>query len=163
MVSGQPEGLDIGEAAERLGITVTALRKRIKRGSVYAYKVDDRWRVVLDGDQAGGQPGHPGPDTNGQPSGHPDGQAVVQVYEALVAQLRTENGRLVEQLAVKDEQLRQANVIIAQLTQRPPELAAPVPATNGSTQPVTAPVQASPPPAQVRRPWWRRLWPASAG
>ena len=50
MDHGQPEGLDIGEAAARLGITVTALRKRIQRGSVYAYKVDDRWRVVLDGD-----------------------------------------------------------------------------------------------------------------
>ena len=40
-------GLPIGEAASRLGISIPALRKRIRRGSVHAVKVEGVWRVTL--------------------------------------------------------------------------------------------------------------------
>ncbi len=40
-------GLPVGEAAALLGISAPALRKRIKRGSVRAYKVDGEWRVIV--------------------------------------------------------------------------------------------------------------------
>ncbi len=82
----------------------------------------------------------------------------------LAEQHQAEVTRLVEQLAVKDEQLRQPNVIIAQLTQRPAEL--PPPVTSVDTAPpaplvdTPAPVNQSPaevspaPAAPVRRPWW---------
>jgi len=43
------QGLPIGEAAQRLGLNVDAVRKRIKRGTLNAYKEDERWYVVLDG------------------------------------------------------------------------------------------------------------------
>lgn len=42
-------GLPIAEAAARLGISPAALRKRIKRGSVRAYKVDGKWYAILPG------------------------------------------------------------------------------------------------------------------
>jgi len=47
----------IGEAAERLGLNVDAVRKRIKRGTLPAYKEDDRWFVVLPAGQTGVLPG----------------------------------------------------------------------------------------------------------
>ncbi len=39
--------LDIGQAAVRLGISPDAVRKRIRRSRLRAYKVDGAWRVVL--------------------------------------------------------------------------------------------------------------------
>jgi transposase len=42
-------GVPISEAAVRLGMSENAVRKRIRRKSLPAYKVDDRWYVVLDG------------------------------------------------------------------------------------------------------------------
>ncbi|GAC1395203.1 MAG: hypothetical protein NVSMB65_14210 [Chloroflexota bacterium] len=49
------QGVPIGEAAERLGLNVDAVRKRIKRGTLPAYKEGERWYVVL----PAGQPGVP--------------------------------------------------------------------------------------------------------
>jgi excisionase family DNA binding protein len=39
--------LDIGQAASRLGVSPDAVRKRIRRGQLRAYKVDGMWRIVL--------------------------------------------------------------------------------------------------------------------
>ena len=50
------QGVPIGEAAQRLGLNVDAVRKRIKRGTLVAYKEDERWYVVLDGVLPGVQP-----------------------------------------------------------------------------------------------------------
>jgi len=36
------------EAARRLGLTVDGVRKRIQRGTITAYKRDERWFIVLD-------------------------------------------------------------------------------------------------------------------
>ena len=81
-------------------------------------------------------------------------ERVDAAHAALVEQLRLENARLVEQLAVKDEQLRQANVIIARLSERPLELPArvarvdttPSPA-NGATHDATTAEAATATPA----------------
>jgi hypothetical protein len=51
------QGIPIGEAAGRLGLNVDAVRKRIRRGTLPAYKRDDRWYVVLDGVQDDVLPG----------------------------------------------------------------------------------------------------------
>ena len=140
----------IDQAAARLGITVDALRLRIRRGkTIRGYKRAGRWYVLLPDDATDDAPDRDHDataDVNGQRGdGGRDASAdaTIAVYERLVDQQQAEIGRLVEQLAVKDEQLRQANVIIAQLTQRPAELLAPA--------------------AQVRRPWWAFWRPASAG
>lgn len=50
MVDDGPAGLSVAEAADRLGISRVALRKRLRRGTLQAYKVDGEWRVVLPGD-----------------------------------------------------------------------------------------------------------------
>ena len=95
------QGLSVGEAARVLGITVPAVRKRIRRGSLRAYKVDGRYRVIV--------PALPGA---GSQSGSPEdvtiGEAVGQA--ALIQQLRSEN-----------EYLRG---LVAELMRRVPELPA---------------------------------------
>jgi hypothetical protein len=50
-MSRQRVGIPIGEAAGALGLNVDAVRKRIKRGTLDAYKQDDRWCVILPGVQ----------------------------------------------------------------------------------------------------------------
>jgi hypothetical protein len=42
-----PNGVPLREAAARLGLSVDAVRMRIKRKTIHAYKVSDRWYVVL--------------------------------------------------------------------------------------------------------------------
>ena len=42
------EGVPIGEAAARLGVTTETLRKRVQRGQVRAFKRGKHWYVVLD-------------------------------------------------------------------------------------------------------------------
>jgi len=61
--NGTPEdgGVEIGEAARQLGLSVEALRKRLQRGRMRGRKgADGRWRVVLDG-TAVRAPGAPAP------------------------------------------------------------------------------------------------------
>lgn len=41
-------GVSTTEAARRLGTTTGAIRKRIDRGQLEAYREGSRWRVVLD-------------------------------------------------------------------------------------------------------------------
>jgi hypothetical protein len=50
-VSTQPrqDGVSIAEAAKLLGIGEDGVRKRIKRGLLHGYKADNKWFVVLDG------------------------------------------------------------------------------------------------------------------
>jgi hypothetical protein len=43
----EDRGATIAEAARRLGVSENAVRQRIKRGAVAAWKVDGVWRVML--------------------------------------------------------------------------------------------------------------------
>ncbi len=55
----QGRGIPIGDAATILRLSVDAVRKRIKRGTLRAYKQDERWYIVLPDVQPTGQPGVP--------------------------------------------------------------------------------------------------------
>jgi hypothetical protein len=44
---GVQDGIEIADAARRLGISVDAVRKRLDRGTLQGVKVDGRWRVFL--------------------------------------------------------------------------------------------------------------------
>lgn len=46
-MNNELNGVPLREAAERLGLTVDAVRMRIKRKSIQAYKADGRWYVVV--------------------------------------------------------------------------------------------------------------------
>jgi len=131
----EPQAYTLAEAADRLGISRDALRKRCDRGLVPgAYKLDGRWlipAVSLTGltdrptgrDSADRRPVSHAPDMTGQ--------AVQAAIEALVAQL-----------AEKD---RQIATLLAELERRP------------TGQPALPPASTPAPEAPAQRPaWWRR-------
>ncbi len=111
--------LTVREAAEMLGTSVDAIRKRIRKGSLASEKGEDgRVYVWLDPDQDEGQP----------EASQGDPQPGVETSE-LVEELRRQNEYLREQLDVereaRTEERRRSDTLIARLMDRLPELEAP--------------------------------------
>jgi hypothetical protein len=101
--------LDVNSAAEELGVSTDAVRKRISRGTLRSDRKDGTVRVWLDdgGTEAGRE-------------AQVDGGALVEVLREQAEYLRA-------QLAEEREARRRADTIIAQLTQANAALAARVP------------------------------------
>jgi hypothetical protein len=101
--------LDVNSAAEELGVSTDAVRKRISRGTLRSDRRDGTVRVWLDdgGTEAGRE-------------AQVDGGALVEVLREQAEYLRG-------QLAEERESRRRADTIIAQLTQANAALAARVP------------------------------------
>jgi len=101
--------LDVNSAAEELGVSTDAVRKRISRGTLRSDRKDGTVRVWLDygGTEAGRE-------------AEVDGGALVEVLREQAEYLRG-------QLAEEREARRRADTIIAQLTQANASLAARVP------------------------------------
>ena len=126
------------QAAELLGISVEAVRQRIRRGTLRSEKGQDGsvW-VYLDGSVR-------------------DTDSVQTVDQTLyTTHLETEIAYLRQQLEQANERDREQRRIIAALTQRIPELEAPsepressVPKSEGD----------APTPEEPPRTWWRRLF-----
>ena len=125
--------LDLRGAAEVLGTSVDAVRKRIARGTLESEKVDGKVYVWLDD-------GAPRPDTD----------ALISSKDETIAVLR-------EQLEAERQAHAEARRIIAGLVERVPALeppespvssSEPHPSTTGPPEPET--------PAQ--RPWYRRIF-----
>ena len=146
--------LDVGEAAHELGISTDAVRKRIARGSLRSDREDGHVRVWLD---IGG--------TEAGPEAQVDGEALVEVLQDHITDLRV-------QLEAEREARRRADTIIAQLTQANAALAARVPeleaaesreqtAESAAEEPERAAEPHSDAPGAqeaVRRSWWRRMF-----
>lgn len=150
--------LDVNSAAEELGVSTDAVRKRISRGSLRSKRQDGSVRVWLDDDWT--EAGH---------------QAQVEAG-ALVEVLREQAEYLREQLdqerAARTEERRRHDTIIAQLTQanaalasRMPELEAPQERPGAPETVEEEPERAEPrtaaegAPEDVQgRSWWRRVW-----
>jgi hypothetical protein len=145
--------LDVNSAAEELGVSTDAVRKRISRGTLRSDRKDGAVRVWLDdgGTEAGRE-------------AQVDGGALVEVLREQAEYLR-------EQLAEEREARRRADTIIAQLTQanaalaaRVPELEAPQEA-SGASETVEGEPEGEEPRSyapgnqdDTRRPWWRRMF-----
>lgn len=145
----------IQEAARRLGITESAIRKRISRGHIASEREGERVYVYLGTSET--QPGQ-------SPGEVPD-----SVTQRLLAAREDEIVHLREQLTAEREANRENRRIIAGLLERIPELEAPQShseATEGGERGMGAeeaawasqePTEATPEPAP-RRPWWKRVW-----
>jgi excisionase family DNA binding protein len=128
------------EAAEALGISVEAVRKRIERGQLGHERVDGRVYVYLDGDQTGS-----GPDVEVEST-------------ALISEKNARIELLERQLTEANERDRENRRIIAALTQRIPQLEAPAepresPETATEQEEADARLQSG-----ERVPWWRRMF-----
>jgi hypothetical protein len=148
--------LDVGEAAQELGISTDAVRKRIARGSLHSNREDGHVRVWLDvGETEAGR------------EAQVDGEALVEVLQSHITDLRV-------QLEAEREARRRADTIIAQLTQanaalaaRVPELEAAQPGEDhaeGVAEDQAVPTGNAPPKARTdesrrsEKPWWRRMF-----
>lgn len=118
------------QAAEVLGITVDAIRKRIQRGTIpYERHDDGRVYVLLD---RAGKPQGESSGTSGHPAStarHVSGQTgrTVQdpVRDELIENLKDQIEHLRRVIDTRDMELQRKDSIIAALTQRIPELEAP--------------------------------------
>jgi hypothetical protein len=97
--------LPLAEAAKQMGIPKEALRKRVLRKSIQAYKDGDgRWFVILDGSL----PEPPQESPRVSPPDLPESSAFNTRHPAdqeLISTLQSENARLWEQIQVKDQAL----------------------------------------------------------
>jgi hypothetical protein len=150
--------MDLKEAAESLGVTSEAVRKRVRRGTLASEKHEDG-RVLVWVD-AGSDDGYDG----GSDSGYD--KRVGRGYDELLAEVRDRVQSLEKQLDEEKEANRENRRIIAGLVQRVPELE---PAREAPPEPRESPETASeephnthaPPEQQEpsqRRSWWRAFF-----
>jgi hypothetical protein len=141
----------VPEAADALGVTVDAIRSRVKRETIAHVREGGRVYVLLGTDQA--RPGHDqGEDRPGESS-------------TLISQMQARIDSLEGQLDEANERDRENRRIIAALTSRIPAIEAP---SDERGSPQDAEEQQSSgeeprsdaPGAQesARRPWWRRVF-----
>ena len=128
--------LDLREAAEVLGTSVDAVRKRIARGTLESEKADGKVYVWLD---------------DGAPQSNTD--ALISSKDETIAVLR-------EQLEAERQAHAEARRIIAGLVERVPALEPPAetresPETDAAPRPGTS---TPPQPETLARPWWRRMF-----
>jgi hypothetical protein len=132
--------LTVAQAADQLGISVDAMRARVKRGTVRTEREGGRVYVLLDADQDADQDATRAGESN-----------------ALISQLREEIAYL------RDESRRKDELLAAALSRLPSAIEAPQESSEASEtveeEPEgAAPRSATPGPQEgARRPWWRRL------
>ena len=116
--------MDLKEAAETLGVTSEAVRKRVRRGTIASEKHEDG-RVLVWVD-VGSDSGYDG----GSDGGYDE--RVGRGYDELLEEVRDRVRSLEKQLDEEKEANRENRRIIAGLVQRVPELE---PAKDASTEP----------------------------
>jgi peptidoglycan hydrolase CwlO-like protein len=140
--------LSVSAAAEALGVTVDAIRSRVKRDTIDHVREGGRVWVLLGTDQD--RPGHDqGDDRPGEST-------------TLMSQMQARIDSLERQLEEANERDRENRRIIAALTSRIPAIEAPrenAPESPESPAPTDTSTEA-PTESQesVQRPWWRRMF-----
>jgi len=149
----QHERLTIQEAAHRLGVSESAIRKRIKRGTLQREKTEDgRVLVYMESTSA------PGTEEVRTPE-----------RDALISQMQERLAFLERELEVRSEEIRRRDTIIMNMTEAMKALSPPP--QEASSEPRESPETAmgasegrEPHPATggtqegVQRPWWRRVF-----
>ena len=171
--AGGLDRITVPEAAERLGISENALRKRVQRDTVQ-WDRDDHGRVFVYLPPAGaGQAddqadGHAGGHAGGHAADQSSGQPVVPVE--LVESLQEQLGYLRGALETRDKELAEMRRLLAGALERIPAIEAPpdTPPSNASSEPREFPVKPSEEQekgtghtnaeAAEKPSWWRRFF-----
>jgi hypothetical protein len=142
----------VAEAADALGITVDAVRSRVKRGTIDHERKGGRVYVLLGTDES--RPGHD--------------QYTDQVTDKGARESEDRTAELIatlrEQLQAERQAHAEARRIIAGLVERIPAIEAPQEASEASGTVEEEPDRAEPHPATgdaqegVQRPWWRKVF-----
>ncbi len=154
----------IEEAAARLGITVNAVRQRIKRGTVEGYKTPAGWVVVVERptDRPTTATDHTTRPTNQRPTTTDQtGNVDLAPLAAVIADLTRENRQLAEAAAIWQIRAVQAEERLKQLTagdDTPTDASQASPFAPGEAQPAVRAPDASASPRPAYASWWRRLF-----
>ncbi len=162
-----------------LGLNYEALRKRIKRGTLPAYKEGERWYVLLDSvpDSVPDNAGTPVPDTHGEAVDNIHGffitpaeveHAIARTGQQYTADLRTMLGEL---RAVYEGQIAAHQETIAELRRRAEVAEAALAPASATPTPPAPPSEAPTPGATTDSPeepgplqgFWARLRRALGG
>ena len=138
--SNDPLRLTVPEAAGVLGVTVDAIRGRIRRGTLDSERESGTVYVWVDRAETDRR----------EPSATVGGQSDDQseLVEALRDQVNYLREQLEEERRVRTEERRRQDTIIAQLMQRIPEIEAPR-EPSGATEPPGGPSEATEQPGRV--------------
>ena len=146
----------MAEAADALGVTVDAIRSKVKRGTIAHELKGGRVYVLLGDDES-----RPGYDQ------HTD-QHTDQVTDQGARESEDRTAELIatlrEQLQAERQAHAEARRIIAGLVERIPAIEAPQEASEASGTVEEEPDRAEPRPVtvesqeSVQRPWWRRVF-----
>ncbi len=148
--------VSVQEAAEHLGTTVDAIRKRVQRETIVHEKdAEGRVWIFLDTDRT-----RPATDQDAT------GQRQDSESGALMSEMRGRIEDLQEQLQAERQAHAEARRIIAGLVERIPAIEAPLdergsPETSRDEPERAAPRPNAPGPSEaegVQRPWWRRMF-----
>jgi hypothetical protein len=135
--------LTVAEASEILGITVEAVRGRIKRGTLDHERTDKGVFVLLDADQSAGRTRPDTDKTTGRLQS--DGAALISAKDETIATLR-------DQLEAERQAHAEARrLLMAALERIPPQLEAPESTESPGPTPTDTPEE---PQAQTSRRWW---------
>lgn len=114
-MESEAQGVTVAEAAELLGISADAVRKRVQRGTLQGYKVAGQWYVIPNGaGQASRQRQDNRPDGQDATTGHVQDSDQTALVEALQ-----------EHIAFLQAELVRKDQLLAAMTQRIPLLEAP--------------------------------------
>jgi excisionase family DNA binding protein len=159
--------LPISEAAEKLGLSLDVARKQVQRGQLPAEKVGNRWYVLMDQVEAKPSETISDPSQTDAPlvsdripdSLRPERDGELAALREFLDSKERDIEFLRSELTARTEELRRKDIIIADLTQRLPRLAA-LPAPE---EPVPQPKPKTAEPPMPSRGWtrvWRMLFPA---
>lgn len=154
------ERVTVYRAAEVLGVTVDAVRKRIQRGTIpHERHEDGRVYVLLDaGALQDARPVTSGTMLDGERD------ELVESFKEQISYLRRVIGTRDQELAARTEELRRKDHIVAALTERIPELSPPPREAPGSPETAsedagsTDVVSTEPQRAPRRRSWLLRFF-----
>jgi hypothetical protein len=148
--------VSVAQAAEILGITVEAIRGRIKRGTLLHERHSGTVYVLLDADQSTNRTR---PDTDQTTDRlQSDSAALISAKDETITTLR-------DQLEAERQAHAEARrLLMAALERIPPQIEAPQEARESPQTVGEEPERAEPRPATgaaqeaVQRPWWRRVF-----
>ena len=144
--------LTLRQAAAVLGVSESAIRKRVERGTLRSDKgLDGRRYVYLD--TVADSVADEGADTS-----------VPHEHNALISELRAHNDTLREQLEAERQGHAEARRLLAAALERIPAIEAPSETRDAAEAAEEQPERAEPRPVTVesqegaQRPWWRRVF-----
>ncbi len=164
-VSG-PRRVTVEDASRVLGISESAIRKRIERNTLRSVRENGTRYVLLEPVTTGHDTDTTGHVNDTTADMSTSSTALIDAKDETIAELRDRVAQLSKIVTTRDEELRRKDHLLAAALERIPALEAPQDEPGASEPPTVAPDRADPHPAteeaqegsERRSSWWRRMF-----